>query len=74
MNRHLWMARCVTRELASSPQKRLTKIYEEIAEIFRCEARTVANAYRAHKKWIEFQNDKIIDKLALAVAVLRAHP
>src|SRR5262249_54097238 len=72
--RHLWMARFVALELASSPRKTLTQTYEEISKIFGCESRTVANAYRTYKKWIEFQNDKMIDMLALIVAFMRAHP
>ena len=74
VSQHLWMARFVALELASSSGKALTQTYEEISKIFGCEPRTVANAYRTYKKWIEFQNDKMIDMLALMVAVMRAHP
>jgi hypothetical protein len=73
-SQHLWMARGVALELASSPPKTRTQIYEEISKIFGCEERTVANAYRTYKTWIEFQNDKMIDMFALKVAVMRAHP
>jgi len=71
--RHVSMARYVTLELSCS-QKGLTQIYEDIALIFKCGPRTVANAYRTHKKWLEFQNNKLIDWLALQEAVMRAHP
>jgi hypothetical protein len=71
---HLWMAQFVALELASSPSETLTEIYSEISKVFRCESRTVANAHRKYKTWIEFQNERMIDICALLVAVRRAHP
>jgi hypothetical protein len=70
----MWMARYVGLERARNPQKGLTQIYDEIATIFGMEPRTVANAYRTYKEWIEFQNEKLIDWTALVLAVMRAHP
>jgi hypothetical protein len=72
--RDVWMARYVTFEKKRNPQKSLQAIYEDCASVFKKKERTVANAYRAHKDWVEFQNEKVIDFQALVVAVMRAHP
>ena len=73
-DRHVWMARFVALELAPNPSKPLTEIYNDISRVFRCESRTVANAHRKYKTWIEFQNERLIDIWALQMAVQRAHP
>jgi hypothetical protein len=70
----LWMARYVAFEKRRHFDKTLSEIYEDAAALFGKTGRTVANAYRARKEDAASCEEFMIDKMALLVAILRAHP